>query len=204
VIKCHYNETDADFAFLLFWDGAFQIYLILTLTSTFLPFIIGVLLYTLLKPRFSPESAQQLQERLLAGVKKQEEIDRAKQEKADKKKNKTADKKGKAAKKGFFKTTTTKESSDSDSDSSSDSDDDNVDLLDKTRDVSEKLNQATSQAASRLKKKGKAKLETHAGKTSTGSKVKLFSAWETFQREHGAQIQLVLNDLADMHEKVMK
>ena len=167
------------------------------LTSTFLPFLIGVLLYTLLKPRFSPESAAQLQERLLAGVKKQDEIDRAKQEKLDKKKNKATAKKGK----GIF--TTTRDDSSSDSSSSSESDSD-IDLLDKTRDVSDKINQATMHAAQKLKKKGKAKLETTAGKTSAGSKVKLIGAWETFQREHGAQIQLVLNDLADMHEKVMK
>ena len=167
------------------------------LTSTFLPFLIGVLLYTLLKPRFSPESAAQLQERLLAGVKMQDEIDRAKQEKLDKKKNKATAKKGK----GIF--TTTRDDSSSDSSSSSESDSD-IDLLDKTRDVSDKINQATMHAAQKLKKKGKAKLETTAGKTSAGSKVKLIGAWETFQREHGAQIQLVLNDLADMHEKVMK
>jgi hypothetical protein len=182
-----------------------QVYLILLLTSTFLPFLIGVLLYTLLKPRFSPESAQQLQERLLAGVKKQEEIDRAKQDKVDKKKSKANNKKNKNKSKGrgIFNTAP-KESSDSESSSSESDTETTIDLLDKTRDVSEKINQATVQAALRLKKKGKAKLETHAGKSSTGSKVKLFGAWETFQREHGAQIQLVLNDLADMHEKVIK
>lgn len=173
-----------------------QTYLILMLTSTFLPFLIGTLLYTLLKPRFSPESAAQLQERLLAGVKKQEEIDRAKQEKADKKNNKANAKKNK----GILNVL----ANDADSDSSSSESDSDMDLLDKTKDVSDKINQATLHAAQKLKKKTKTQIKASAGKTSTGSKVKLFSAWETFQREHGAQIQLVLNDLADMHEKIIK
>jgi uncharacterized small protein (DUF1192 family) len=60
-------------------------------TSTFLPFLLGTLLYILLKPRLSRHSAQELQERLLAGVKKQEEAERTKAEKKKAKSTKVAD-----------------------------------------------------------------------------------------------------------------
>ena len=152
------------------------------ITSTFLPFLVGTLLYILLKPRLSRQSAQELQERLLAGVKKQEEAERTKAEKKKSKNTKAVE-------------------SSSDSSSSSD-EDENIDLLDKTKDLGEKLNKATTQATQKLKKKGKAKLENSGG--STGSKMKLLGAWETFQKDHGSQIVLVLNDLADMHEKMIK
>lgn len=54
------------------------------------------------------------------------------------------------------------------------------------------------------RKTGMAKIKDRETSEATRSRISLVSAWETFQQKHGAQIVLVLNDLADIHEKLMK
>lgn len=54
------------------------------------------------------------------------------------------------------------------------------------------------------RKTGMAKVKDRTTSEATRSRISLVTAWKTFQQKHGAQIVLVLNDLADIHEKLMK
>jgi hypothetical protein len=54
------------------------------------------------------------------------------------------------------------------------------------------------------RKTGMARVKDRTMNEATRSRISLVNKRETFQQKHGAQIVLVLNDLADIHEKLMK
>lgn len=162
------------------------------LTSTFIPFFLSVSLYKLLRPRFSSVNQVDLQKQRLTHVKhvamgeefitafengEVKDRDAMKKEQTDKEKS--------------------KDDLSDHSDSEDDSDDDN-------RDFSARMNDKADELASKLRKQTKAKAGEAVGKTDTGGAVGVMSAWKSFQKQHGAKIVVILNDVADMHEKVYK
>lgn len=145
-----------------------------------MPFFLAVSLYYLVLPRFSSQSEEDLQKALLDDLHRRDE--------------------GEAFVLHFDPNADKGSEHDHDSDHESN----DLDLLDQAKDISSKLNSAAGNAAKKITKNSTKKISKATGGDKVSGSKKLLGVWEVFQKEHGAQIVLILNDLADMHEKMIK
>ncbi len=149
-----------------------QVYLLLTITSTFLPFFIGLALYYLVAPRIFETSAEEMQKKSLEYVEREKQAEKALDEKEE-----------------------AEEAEEEEQEEEAESQKEAIQVK-AGKDIAEKLNLV----GKKMKQAGKKSL----GKTNAGTTLKIQNAWDTFKTEHGAMIVVVLNDLADIHEKTVK